>query len=95
MIGVEIAISIIPPAAVVGIGLAFGRADIAIEALALLFINVVCLDVLGSIPILYFRGVRLDSLRFEKKIRDTAEKTVKDVGAKNDRNTHRRNPSRR
>ena len=82
MIGVEIAISMIPPAAVVGIGLAFGRADIAIQAFTLLLINVVCLDILGSIPILYFRGVRRESLRFEKQIRDTAEKTVKDVAEK-------------
>ena len=82
MIGTEIAISIIPPSAVVGIGLALGRADIATQALTLLFINVVCLDILGSLPILYFGGVRLESLRFEKEIRDTAEKTVKDVAKK-------------
>jgi uncharacterized membrane protein len=34
MIGAEIAVSLIPPAAVVGIGLAFGLADMAIQALA-------------------------------------------------------------
>jgi starch phosphorylase len=83
-IGVEIAISLIPPAAVVGIGLAFGRTDIAIQALTLLFINVVCLDVISSMPVLYFRGVRLEPLRIEKKIRDAAEKTVKDVVAEED-----------
>ena len=78
MIGAEIAVSLIPPAAVVGIGLAFGRPDIAIQSLTLLFINVVCLDVISSMPVLYFRGVRLEPLRIEKKIRDAAEKTVKD-----------------
>jgi uncharacterized hydrophobic protein (TIGR00271 family) len=78
MIGAEIAVSLIPPAVVVGIGLAFGRPDIAIQSLTLLFINVVCLDVISSMPVLYFRGVRLEPLRIEKKIRDAAEKTVKD-----------------
>lgn len=84
MIGAEIAISLIPPAAVVGIGLAFGRPDMAIQALTLLFINVVCLDVISSMPVLYFRGVRLEPLRIEKKIRDAAEKTVRDVVAEED-----------
>jgi len=84
MIGAEIAVSLIPPAAVVGIGLAFGRPDIAVQSITLLFINVVCLDVISSMPILYFRGVRLEPLQIEKKIRDTAEKTVKDVVAEED-----------
>jgi len=76
MIGAEIAVSLIPPAAVVGIGLAFGLADMAIQALSLLLINLVCLN-LFSIPILYLRGVGLEPLQIEKKIRAAAEKTVK------------------
>ncbi len=40
VIGVEIAISLIPPASVVGIGLAFGRLDISRNALLLLLVNV-------------------------------------------------------
>jgi Domain of unknown function (DUF389) len=82
IIGAEIAISLIPAAAVVGIGLVFGRADMAVQALALLFINLVCLDFVTSIPVLYFRGVRLEHLRIEKKIRNAAEKAVNDI-AKN------------
>ncbi|MDH5635590.1 MAG: DUF389 domain-containing protein [Candidatus Bathyarchaeota archaeon] len=78
MIGAEIAVSLIPPAAVVGIGLAFGLADMAIQSLSLLIINLVCLNIF-SIPVLYLRGVGLEPLRIEKKIRDVAEKTVKDV----------------
>jgi uncharacterized hydrophobic protein (TIGR00271 family) len=78
MIGTEIAVSLIPPAAVVGVGLAFGRFDVAIQSLALLLINLVCLNVF-SIPVLYFRGVGLEPLRIEKKIRDVTEKTVKDA----------------
>jgi uncharacterized hydrophobic protein (TIGR00271 family) len=81
MIGAEIAVSMIPPAAVVGIGLAFGRPDMAIQALTLLLINVVCLDFISSIPVLYFRGVRFEPLRIEKKIRAVAEKIVKIVVA--------------
>jgi uncharacterized membrane protein len=79
MIGAEIAVSMIPPAAVVGIGLAFGRPDMAVQSLTLLLINVVCLDILSSIPVLYLRSVGLEPLRIEKKIRDAAEKTAKDV----------------
>jgi uncharacterized hydrophobic protein (TIGR00271 family) len=78
MIGTEIAISLIPPAAVVGIGLAYGRADMAIQSLGLLFINLVCLNVF-SIPVLYLRGVGLEPLRIDKKIREVAEKTVREV----------------
>jgi uncharacterized hydrophobic protein (TIGR00271 family) len=78
MIGAEIAVSLIPPAAVVGIGLAFGLAEMVIQALALLLINLACLN-LFSIPVLYFRGVGVEQLRIEKKIRDAAEKTVQDV----------------
>lgn len=78
MIGAEIAVSLIPPAAVVGIGLAFGIAEMAIQALTLLLINLVCLNIF-SIPFLYLRGVGLEPLRIEKKIRDAAEKTVKAV----------------
>jgi uncharacterized membrane protein len=82
MIGAEIAVSLIPPAAVVGIGLAFGRFDMAIQSLVLLLINLVCLDIF-SIPVLHFRGVGLEPLRIEKKIRDVTEKTVKDVAEEN------------
>jgi hypothetical protein len=37
------------------------------------------LDILSSIPVLYLRSVGLEPLRIEKKIRDAAEKTAKDV----------------
>ena len=63
----------------VGIGLAFGLSDMAFQALALLFINLVCLDFITSIPVLYVVGVRLEHLGIEKKIRDATEKTVNDI----------------
>ena len=69
MIGVEIAISLIPPAAVVGIGLGFARPDIAIRAFWLLMVNVLGLDILGSTLTLGLRGVRPRYLRMEQAIR--------------------------
>lgn len=73
VIGVEIAISLIPPASVVGIGLAFGRLDISRNALLLLLVNVLGLDVLGSMLMLALRGIRADYLALEKSIRQTVE----------------------
>jgi len=68
MIGTEIAISLIPPAAVVGIGLAFGSASIATQSFVILMINVVGLDAV-AIPVLYFGGVELKALQIQKRIR--------------------------
>jgi len=57
----------------------FGLSDMAFQVLALLFINLVCLDFITSIPVLYVVGVRLEHLVIEKKIRDATEKTVNDI----------------
>lgn len=73
MIGVEIAISLMPPACVMGIGLAFGRLDISRNALLLLLVNVLGLDFLGSMLVLAVRGVRARYLNLEKAVRRTAE----------------------
>jgi uncharacterized hydrophobic protein (TIGR00271 family) len=78
MIGVEIAIALIPPAAVVGIGFALNQPEISFQALGLLVINVVCLDFIAMLA-LYLRGVRLKLLRLEKKIRETTEKIINEV----------------
>lgn len=75
MIGVEIAISLIPPAAVVGIGFAFNQPEISFQALGLLVINVVCIDFIAMIA-LHLRGVNLKLLQLEKKIRETTEKII-------------------
>ncbi len=77
-IGVEIAISLIPPASVVGIGLAFGRFDILLHSLGLLLVNVWGLNV-GSIVVLSLWGVEPNPLELEKKIRKITEKTINDV----------------
>ncbi len=73
VIGVEIAISLMPPAAVMGIGLAFGRPDISRNAFLLLVVNVLGLDIVGSTLVLALRGVRPQYLRLEKAVRQAAE----------------------
>jgi uncharacterized hydrophobic protein (TIGR00271 family) len=78
MIGAEIAVSLIPPASVIGIGLAFNRPDVAFQSLGLLMINVVCLDIISTMPVLYLWGVGSKPLQLEKKIREIIEKTLKD-----------------
>ena len=77
-IGVEIAISLIPPASVVGMGLAFGRFDIFHHSLGLLLVNVWGLNV-GGMIVLYLWGVEPKPLQIEKKIRRIIEKTINDV----------------
>ncbi|NIU58908.1 MAG: DUF389 domain-containing protein, partial [Phycisphaerae bacterium] len=77
-IGVEIAISLIPPASVVGMGLAFGRFDIFHHSLGLLLVNVWGLNI-GGMIILYLWGVEPKPLQLEKKIRRIIEKTINDV----------------
>jgi len=76
VIGVEIAISLIPPAAVVGIGLAFGQLDISYNALLLMVVNVLGLDVFGGMFMLGFRGIRHKYLLMEKKIRRAVESAL-------------------
>jgi uncharacterized hydrophobic protein (TIGR00271 family) len=78
MIGAEIAVSLIPPAAVVGIGFALNQPEISFQALGLLAINVVCLDFIAMLA-LYLRGVGIKPLQLEKKIREIIEKTINDV----------------
>jgi uncharacterized membrane protein len=78
MIGAEIAISLIPPAAVVGMGFAFNQPEVSFQALGLLVINVVCLDFIAMLA-LYLRGVDLKLLHLEKTIRQTTEKIINEV----------------
>lgn len=74
-IGIEIAISLIPPASVVGIGLAFGRFELFQNALGLLIVNVWGLDI-GAMAVLYLVGIEPKPLQLEKKIKKTIEKTI-------------------
>lgn len=79
VIGVEIAVSLLPPAAVVGIGLAFGEPEIATRALLLMLLNVVGLNILGSGLILFIRGIRRNILDQEKAIRSSTAATIERV----------------
>lgn len=83
MVGVEIAIALIPPAAVVGIGIAFGRLDIFLYSTWLLMVNLICLDIIGSQPVLYLWGIKPKPLKLEKKIREITEEIIKN-GVKSD-----------
>ncbi|MFZ0913110.1 MAG: DUF389 domain-containing protein [Candidatus Korobacteraceae bacterium] len=76
IIGVEIAISLVPPAAVIGIGLALGTPAYSRNALYLLLLNVVCLDLVGSSLILALWGVRRNHLDLEKSIRSAVAVTL-------------------
>ncbi len=79
MIGVEIAISLMPPAAVVGIGLAFGNFAISRNAAALLIVNVLALDVLGSMLIFLLRGMRKQHFDLERGTRKIAESALGEI----------------
>jgi len=77
MIGVEIAISLLPPAAVIGIGFALGQLDISTNAFWLLVVNILGLDILGSTLMLVLRGIHRRYLELEKNIRKTIIDTLK------------------
>ena len=76
IIGVEIAISLVPPAAVIGIGLALGTPEHSRNALELLLLNVVSLDLISSTFILALWGVRPKHLDLEKSIRAAVALTL-------------------
>jgi uncharacterized hydrophobic protein (TIGR00271 family) len=80
VIGVEIAISLMPPAAVAGIGLALNRPDVSRSALLLLLVNVIGLDLVGSALMLALRGVRGRYLDLEKRIRQATEHALARAG---------------
>lgn len=76
VIGVEVAISLVPPAAVIGIGWALGTPEHSRNAFYLLLLNLVALDFIGSFTILAMRGVRRSHLELEKRIRETVAETL-------------------
>jgi len=76
VIGVEVAISLIPPAAVIGIGLALTNFDICWNAFLLLLVNVLGLDIVGGMVLLWLYGVRAQFHVLETTIRRTVESTV-------------------
>ncbi|HHG2225273.1 MULTISPECIES: DUF389 domain-containing protein [unclassified Synechococcus] len=79
VIGVQVAISLIPPAAVIGIGWVVGKPEQSWNAFCLLVLNVVALDLVGSISVLAISGVRRRHLELEKSIRAIAAGILKGV----------------
>lgn len=74
-IGIEIAVSLIPPASVTGIGLAVGDFHLSLHSLGLLTLNVVGLDIGGMIVLCLWR-VEYKLLQLEKRIRSITEETI-------------------
>jgi len=56
VIGVQVAISLIPPVAVIGIGRALAKPEHSWNAFCLLLLNVVALDIVGSLAIMAISG---------------------------------------
>ena len=79
IIGVEIAISLLPPAAVVGIAYVLDTPADSVNAFMLLVVNLLGIDVVGGLSILAIRGVRRRYLEEEKKIRDVTSETIAEV----------------
>jgi uncharacterized membrane protein len=79
VIGVEIAVSLLPPAAVIGIAFALERPIHSVDAFMLLILNVVGIDVVGSVSILAVRGVRRRYLEVEKNIREVVSTSIASV----------------
>jgi uncharacterized hydrophobic protein (TIGR00271 family) len=76
VIGVEVAISLIPPAAVIGIGFALGQPVISWNAFLLLLVNVLGLDIVGGMGLLWLHGVRSKFHTLETTIRRLVEATL-------------------
>ncbi len=79
VIGVQIAISLLPPAAVMGIAYVLDTPANSTNAFMLLVVNLVGIDVIGSLSILAIRGVRRRYLDVEKKIRKVTSATIAGV----------------
>ncbi len=66
LVGVMIAVALIPPAATVGLGLAYLEPQIATSAFILVVLNLLCIN-LAALVTLWFKGYRPDS-PFEEKL---------------------------
>lgn len=56
LVGVMVAVALLPPAATVGLMAGAGRTDLALGALLLLVVNVVCVN-LSTMLLFFFRGI--------------------------------------
>jgi uncharacterized hydrophobic protein (TIGR00271 family) len=76
IIGVSIAIALVPPASVIGIGLAMNAPEVPPAALTALLVNLVGLDFVGSLITLKGYGVRKDNLLIERRIREVSRQVA-------------------
>jgi uncharacterized membrane protein len=79
---VAIAIALVPPASVIGIGLALNAFEIPIAALVSLLVDVVGLDFVGSLVILKAYGVRKENLIIERRIRELSREIAVRISEK-------------
>ncbi len=77
LVGVMIAVALIPPAAAVGLGVAYGNRPLAIGAGVLVFLNVLCIN-LAALVTLWAKGYRPEHW-YEERI--AKQITVQRVGA--------------
>ncbi len=63
----------------IGIGLAFGNLSISRNAAVLLVVNVLALDVLGSMLIFFLRGMRKQHFDLEHTLRQIAESALQEI----------------
>lgn len=75
LVGVMIAAALIPPAAAVGIGVAFGDPVLAVSAAVLVLVNVPSIN-LASMVVLWLRGYRPKRYRDERVARTAAIKQI-------------------
>lgn len=70
-----IAAALVPPAAAVGLGIAFGDPVLAVSAGVLVLVNVLCIN-LASMVVLWLRGYRPKRYRDERIVRSAAIKQI-------------------
>ena len=77
LVGVMIAVALIPPAAVVGIGIAWGEPTLALGSGVLVLVNVLSIN-MAALAVLWYQGYRPDSVF---RLADVRAKTLSRIGA--------------
>lgn len=79
LVGVMIAVALIPPACVAGIGIALWESGIFLGAILLLIVNVICINIAGTL-VLWKNGVRpariFKEIESEKKVKNRVVTTI-------------------
>jgi len=75
LVGVMIAVALIPPAGAVGLGVAYGRASVAASAGVLVLVNLLSIN-LAALVVLWAKGYRPEKWYDEKPARRVTQKRV-------------------